>query len=49
MAREDSQNNTGRFFAGAKERFSNIVPEDFQLIPSLSESPQSNTQEGQRT
>ena len=39
MAREDSQNNTGRFFAGAKERFSNIVPEDFQLIPSLQKVP----------
>ena len=39
MPREDSQNNTSRLLAGAKERFSNIVPEDFQLIPTLSRVP----------
>ena len=39
MPREDSQNNTGRLLAGAKERFSNIVPEDFQIIPTLSRVP----------
>ena len=39
MAREDSQNHIGRFLLGAKERFSNIIPEDFQLIPSLSRVP----------
>ena len=38
MAREDFQNTIGRFLSGAKERFSNIVPKDFQLIPSCHES-----------
>ena len=39
MAREDSQNHIGRFLSGLKERFSTIIPEDFQLIPSLSRVP----------
>ena len=39
MAREDFQNTIGRFLSGAKERFSNIVPKDFQLIPWLSRVP----------
>ena len=39
MAREDSQNHIGRFLLSAKERFSNTIPEDFQLIPSLLRVP----------
>ena len=39
MAREDFQDTIGRFLSGAKERFSNIVPKDFQLIPWLSRVP----------
>ncbi len=39
MAREDSGRRVARFFESAKERFSDLVPSDFQPIPSLSRLP----------
>ena len=39
MAREDSGRRVPRFFETAKKRFSDLSPNDFQLIPSLSRLP----------
>ena len=39
MARDDSQKPISRIFSSAKDRFSNIAPKDFQIIPALSRVP----------
>ena len=39
MAKDDSQKPIWRIFSSAKDRFSNIVPKDFQIIPALSRVP----------